>query len=653
MPEYWIQIENRPWDVCPHNIDRMTGQKIVDREKQGATPGPSPVSVFLPSSIGGPGRTVTMFKPLRDSNKIVIDALILRRYKPPTKPDQSDAWTVPDDRKVNPWDLNEPNPSESGTMGTIPGPVIECNVGDTVTVHFRNMDKREAKDGSPTGPFPPMAIEKRCHSLHPHGFVFKPQSDGAYPLSPPDSAQPVPASEAAAWASVPGFSGPFKKGDRVPPGGTFTYTWSTFGWPTTAGVWLYHDHSICDMDNVGLGAIGIIVIHNPSDTEQEVDIRTPANPDVPDPAFLPGGSPNGSPVQFPFISLQPATAVGVLPHHLDELTAAGASSVAPPMAGMPGMPGQPAAPTTPAVSTTNPTDLPNITTHSIQQGNILMQLNPDLTGISRLGLATYRTPPTKALYLQLFHALGSDSTCINGRQYLGNTPTMIAGPATRMRFGVVGMGSEAHTFHIHGHRWIIPGPDGLNPANIQNSAQVRAVSQFEDTRIFGPANSFVFTIPGQSGSFMRAGGPGPADAVGEWHMHCHVLMHMMTGMMGSLMIINGGELASALPVGVPCPDSDMGSGMTGMGPNTVSVHVVNFQFNPDPVNIKVGDTVHWIWDADNHSTTSDTGIWDSGVHNTGFSFSRVFSAAGNFPYFCSIHGGPGGAGMHGTVHVTP
>ena len=35
------------------------------------------------------------------------------------------------------------------------------------------------------------------------------------------------------------------------------------------------------------------------------------------------------------------------------------------------------------------------------------------------------------------------------------------------------------------------------------------VSQFEDTRTFGPANSFVFTIDGQSGSFMRAGGPGP------------------------------------------------------------------------------------------------------------------------------------------------
>ena len=30
-----------------------------------------------------------------------VDALI-RRYKPPQKADQSDAWTISDDRKINP-----------------------------------------------------------------------------------------------------------------------------------------------------------------------------------------------------------------------------------------------------------------------------------------------------------------------------------------------------------------------------------------------------------------------------------------------------------------------------------------------------------------------------------------------------------------------
>jgi hypothetical protein len=40
VPEDWIQIENRPCDVCPSNIDRMTGQDIKTREAVGATPQP-------------------------------------------------------------------------------------------------------------------------------------------------------------------------------------------------------------------------------------------------------------------------------------------------------------------------------------------------------------------------------------------------------------------------------------------------------------------------------------------------------------------------------------------------------------------------------------------------------------------------------------
>ncbi len=47
------------------------------------------------------------------------------------------------------------------------------------------------------------------------------------------------------------------------PPGTFDYHWKTFGWPATAGVWLYHDHSICADQNVNQGAIGALVIHTP------------------------------------------------------------------------------------------------------------------------------------------------------------------------------------------------------------------------------------------------------------------------------------------------------------------------------------------------------------------------------------------------------
>ena len=77
---------------------------------------------------------------------------------------------------------------------------------------------------------------------------------------------------------------------------------------------------------------------------------------------------------------------------------------------------------------------------------------------------------------------------------LGNAPTLVAGPKTRMRFGVLGMGETFHTFHIHGHRWVIVGPSGKTPSAIEQSAQVEATSQFQDTTLLGPGSSFAFTI---------------------------------------------------------------------------------------------------------------------------------------------------------------
>src|SRR5206468_3773707 len=163
-------------------IDRMTGQTI----KQ--VTGNNKVVKTLTSPVTNVTHTPTMFLPLGE------DALILRRY--------TANWAAPDDRKVNPWDLNEPDPTDGGTMGTIPGPTLECRVGESVTVHFRNMDMR------------PLPAERRAHSLHTHGFAYAREADGAYPLTPPDPSQPIPAGHAAAWAAV-GDTSPFKQGDRT------------------------------------------------------------------------------------------------------------------------------------------------------------------------------------------------------------------------------------------------------------------------------------------------------------------------------------------------------------------------------------------------------------------------------------------------------
>ena len=86
----------------------------------------------------------------------------------------------------------------------------------------------------------------------------------------------------------------------------------------------------------------------------------------------------------------------------------------------------------------------------------------------------------------------------------------------------------------------------------------------------------------------------------------------------------------------------------------VQVGAGGLKFTPQNVTIHVGDKVQWTWAASGHSSTSGTpgnpdGLWDSGVQNSGFVFSHVFTTAGTFNYFCSPHGLC--CGMIGSVTV--
>ncbi len=83
----------------------------------------------------------------------------------------------------------------------------------------------------------------------------------------------------------------------------------------------------------------------------------------------------------------------------------------------------------------------------------------------------------------------------------------------------------------------------------------------------------------------------------------------------------------------------------------VSVNIMNFTFQPTPLPIAAGTTVTWTnQDTADHTTTSDTGVWDSGVATPlkkGDTFQFTYKEVGTFPYHCDIH-----PHMHGTVVVT-
>jgi FtsP/CotA-like multicopper oxidase with cupredoxin domain len=342
--EYWLQIENRPWDAMPHGINRMTGEKLR-RQTSG------------------------MFRP------VPTDALIIRRY--------TANWARPDDRPLNPWDLNEPDPSR--TQGTIPGATIEAKVGDEIIVRFRNMDRRAG-----------LSEAQRTHSLHPHGVQHSALYDGTYPFSPPD----------------PNQGG--KQGDRVAPGDSFEYHWSV-PHKATAGTWPYHDHSIFPHHNMRLGAFGSLVIRAPG--EQKPD--------------LPVG-----PVRGP--------------------------------------------------------------------------------GDSSTHFAALPRPPRRGEYLFYFHELDGVGECLNGRQMLGNTPTLMVGEDTRMTVRCVNLAGGLQTFHIHGHRW-------------------RRDDGWVDSEVLGRTSTLTLNLVAGTKEF--------GGEAGEWL----VMSHNSHSMLGSLVVTGGGALS--LPSG--------------------------------------------------------------------------------------------------------
>ena len=196
--EYWLQLENHSWDAAPWGANRLTSRS-------------------LPRSTSG------AFRP------VAGEVLIVRRY--------GEGWAQPADSPVNPWDLTEPNPSES--FVTIPGAVLTAKVADEIIVHFRNMDTRS---GIPEA--------GRIHSLQPHGAQVQAVYRGAFPLSEPD----------------PDQGG--RRGDRIAPGESFTYRW-TCPHRAAAGAWLYFDGSAAGQRHTAAGAFGVLIIQAPG--EQEPD----------------------------------------------------------------------------------------------------------------------------------------------------------------------------------------------------------------------------------------------------------------------------------------------------------------------------------------------------------------------------------------------
>jgi hypothetical protein len=163
--EYWIEAKSLMWDVAPSGFDE-----------------------FMDHAIPGPRS--------------------FRAYA------------------YRPWSEGFANPLGPAT---IPGPLLEAEVGDVLRVHFRNGDEHFGQ----------------AVTLHPHGVRYTPDYDAAY---------------LGEFTRVGGF---------IAPGEEFTYTWEAV--PDSVGVWPYHDHGPNEAINTHRGLFGNLVIREKGAKKPDVE----------------------------------------------------------------------------------------------------------------------------------------------------------------------------------------------------------------------------------------------------------------------------------------------------------------------------------------------------------------------------------------------
>ena len=99
----------------------------------------------------------------------------------------------------------------------------------------------------------------------------------------------------------------------------------------------------------------------------------------------------------------------------------------------------------------------------------------------------------------------------------------------------------------------------------------------------------------------------------------------------------------------------------------VDVTVNSMSFTPAQVTVRVGDTVRWTLPATSsdspkgygydppamsHNVAADNGSFRSGDAVPGpWQFGHTFTAPGEYPYHCEVHGSAGRVGMSGSVRV--
>ncbi len=436
-----------------------------------------------------------------------VDAVVYREYEDP-------GYLIPKVDKLIESDINEPIYSHR-----VPGTVIYAHPGDRLRVHVLNCD---------TMP----------HSFHTHGLAYGIDSDGAWPFGTENDAG--------------------QRSDEICPGQCWTYAFDVLN--ESLGVWPFHDHAQMPAAAINRGLFGGFVI-------------------------LPRGTPLPGKIELPaeFVDfkkelLRPFKGIGPRMVRLDEnrrtllrdhlefigeylerelivprrpprtihapvffhvMVDAAAKPVfdsgdLEELVGVyervfdvqgsfdyfcqfhPMMEG-----------TVNVTPgAPNLVTVNIIDGPP-MAFSPAAVDVNVGGTVRWENHSIQHHTVTSKDGASTQTHCINGRGFVGNSPTIVAEAGQKINWYVFNLdiGHEFHNFHPHAQRWKFAG----------ENIDVRSLSPAESFAVETRAPDVILMTPAikkiQSPKY-RPKNARKYRLKGDYVFHCHVHHHMMNGMIG-------------------------------------------------------------------------------------------------------------------------
>jgi FtsP/CotA-like multicopper oxidase with cupredoxin domain len=437
-----------------------------------------------------------------------MTAVVYREYLDP-------AYVVPRTTKIAAADLNEPTWDRR-----VPGTVIYANAGDTLKIHVLNADRER-------------------HSLHVHGLEYGIDSDGSWPFGTQSSDG--------------------RRSDEICPGDSWTYTFRVT--EEMEGAWPFHDHAHHSDAAVRRGLFGGIVVRK---RPFRKPIPSPLPDDFDDALEKIRGLAGGRPVHASALR-------GLARSRLDEVYDllrewSTRELIKPPFRDerlhVPVFLHEMATDEHKPLFDSGELEENGIGTYSrvfdeIGDFDYFCRIHPQMTGtvVVQAGAPAAAAvnildAPAMGFYPQSVpvapggtitwtnlavdhHTITSrqgsaiPTHCINGRGFVGNTPTLLARAGQPIRWYVFNLdfGTDWHNFHPHALRFTFGG----------ETHDVRSLSPAESFMVDTTAPPVLLLPPNVQAIQKKNDRPKGAKEyrlMGDFLFHCHVHHHLENGMVG-------------------------------------------------------------------------------------------------------------------------